>query len=91
MEKHSAAAPSIIAHLRYPQRRRQIGRGAIAEAERGELESRQLPQQQHAESERENIEYDVGHRAAERREARLDQLDVVKAVADLAYRQADEG
>src|SRR5580700_4461035 len=76
--------------LRYPQRRRQIGRGAIVEAERGELESRQLPQQQHAESERENIEYDVGHRAAERREARLDQFDVMKAAADLAYRQADE-
>src|SRR5580700_8179401 len=77
--------------LRYPQRRRQIGRGAIVEAERGELESRQLPQQQHAESKRENIEYDVGNCAGEWREARLDQLDVVKAVVDLAYRQADEG
>ena len=33
----------------------------------------------------------VRNRAAERREAGLDELDVVKAVVDLAYRQADEG
>src|SRR5260370_5539372 len=41
--------------LRDPQRRRQVGRGAIGEAERGELEARQLPPQERAEPERENI------------------------------------
>src|ERR1700722_1528905 len=77
--------------LRDPQRCRQIGRGAIAEAERRDLESRKLPQQQRAESEGEQIEDDVGDCAGEWREARLDKLDVVKAVVDLADRQADEG
>jgi hypothetical protein len=33
----------------------------------------------------------VRHRASERRQARLHQLDAVEAVARLAHRQADEG
>src|ERR1700722_17323498 len=72
--------------LRDPERRRQIGRGAIARPATRDLESHELPQQQRGESEREKIEDYVRDGAGERREARLDQLDVVKAIVDLAYR-----
>src|SRR5262249_17240160 len=77
--------------LRQPERRREVGWGMITGSERGELESHELPQQHDAESKRQKIENDVGNRASEWREARLDQLDMMKAVIDLANRQADKG